>query len=493
MGCLSGITHYNTNDALEALARQIPTILQAGENNIDDIAFADKTVCVLSHSAMFATGGEQGLRVDVLPRVHIPRLIRFFLMVMRQTHKSGTMFHILLFFQNSTDSCHDIYKTMPTAIDFMVACTHSSDIRRRHSALVALYDLYRRDVEIPPNAQGVPFITPTSEPPNVRRALDAYGRHRTERVLNKRTVESYFGLMNDFAAQRDPDLYDFGTKLVRLVLENERFFRRCPQNPDSQYSPSEIRIDPAVLASYRRPLTTFADAIPLCVEAMRKRGGTSNEDKADILEIEYLLSTHHTLEAYTLARKALRRNSQIAFFYFVLAESESDDRATFRLAKDGLKCPDLPLYFRLWFLRQCAFKAHSMSLKLLGYSQVTSATLNPATEIESLVNSGITDTTLYLADCPPDGQNMPILVYLRISMTLLGRGHKLSFDLGEFSVSYSPADMHPNILCLVTKSPCVHRTTERKLPLRPMSTVCSNANHYSVASSALSAKKSWIA
>lgn len=324
---------------------------------------------------------------------------------------------------------------MPSAIDFMVACTHSRNIRRRHSALVALYNLYRKDVEVPPNAQGTPCITPSSEPPNVRRALDAYGRHRTERALNKRAVESYFGLMSDFAAQRNPDLHGVGTQLVQMVLENERLFRRCLPDPSSQYSPSDIRIDPAVLASYSKPLTTFADAIPLCVDAMRKRGGTANEDKADILEIEYILSAHRTSEACVLARKALRRNPQIAFFYFVLADSESDDRATFRLVKDGLKCRDLPLYFRLWFLRQSVFKAHNTLFDLLDYSQATSDTLRAVTEMESLVNSALTDASLYLADCPPDAQNMPIMAYMHIYIMLLSRGHELSHNLAQLSVS----------------------------------------------------------
>lgn len=324
---------------------------------------------------------------------------------------------------------------MPTAIDFMVACMHSRAMRRRHSALVALYELYRKDVEVPPNAQGTPFITPASEPPNVRRALDAYGRHRTDRVSNKRAVDSYFGLMSDFAAQRDPDLYSVGTELVHMVLENERFFRRCPLDPSSQYSPSDIRIDPTVLASYGRPLRTFPDVFPLCVDAMRKRGGTANEDKADILEIEYLLITHRSSEACILARKALRRNPRIAFCYFVLADSESDDRAMLRLTKDGLKCPDLPLYFRLWFLRRSAFMAHKIVLELLNYSQTTSDTLRAVTEIQSLVNSALTDASLYLADCPPDAQDMPIMAYLHISMMLLARGHELSLDLSDFSVS----------------------------------------------------------
>ncbi|TFY50759.1 hypothetical protein EVG20_g11346 [Dentipellis fragilis] len=156
--------------------------------------------------------------------------------------------------------------------------------------------------------------------------------------------------------------------------------------------------------------TMWHDALPLCANAIRARGRPDEADKADMVDLKYLILKAQVAQAVVIARKAVQRNPHIGFYYYALILG-SDMSEGLRLAKKGLKCPKLSSYVR--------------SL------QDASAGGKELQEGVAFAMSALEDSQSFINEAPPDSSKMRNAIYVNVLMSLLIKGHELSDDMRE--------------------------------------------------------------
>ncbi|TFK93215.1 hypothetical protein K466DRAFT_511985, partial [Polyporus arcularius HHB13444] len=103
---------------------------------------------------------------------------------------------------------------------------------------------------------------------------------------------------------QDGDLYKFGTGMAHVLLNGPFIY-----NEHHLPYPKE-----GVLSG----LDSWCSLLPEAAQALKRRGGASHINRADVLALEHLARSGHSEEAATYAREVLQRQSEHTYACVIL-------------------------------------------------------------------------------------------------------------------------------------------------------------------------------
>ncbi|KAJ7618581.1 hypothetical protein FB45DRAFT_1007355, partial [Roridomyces roridus] len=411
LSILSDLSHFPDMESLCKISRFTTTILSCAESHLEQVNYAEKAVCVVSHiiTAAFAAG-----EPDPIIKASIPRFLQFALQVAGLPASGRTSFnHLVMFCYQLSDQPSAFFST-PDAVDFLVACTRAKDIYIRITAQRALIALCA-DFEPEIGRPHVPL------PP---RPLSARVEDALEKFYGNSPRSSFTGTEAEFAELESlteafrtnaRPRADIGQALARMTLGNEMLIRTWRRWPGKEF---------------------FAEMLPACEAAVRKSKQPGADVDADILYLVHLLSISEQQAAYAFARPALERHPSVAFFYYVMAACGRLGFQSVLFANKGRECPSLTD-----FLRQ----------RLLFFSALSTLNVVPAMvqgtadevrlqDVHLLLETAAKNADAWIDIAPPDDPHRPPMAAVGIHIDFILRGHAMTevdFEAAEDKLTFS--------------------------------------------------------
>ncbi|KAA1477625.1 hypothetical protein DENSPDRAFT_844797 [Dentipellis sp. KUC8613] len=424
---LCSFTHHGGLSVRVEIAKKTPVLLQLLEEQPNDMKAAELTITTISHAVAAVVCNETSPDAKLVKIVDIPRILRVMTSFIRKPLAlilpTNLLFeHAITMLAGATQHCSKAYQTYPAAIDFLVACTRSDDITTRASGVAGILRLHMYDSEKDATAL---------DPTKILAALSrGWPKNLDEKLLEGNPFESeIFQLMrtlNDFQkamfqVARDYDLYSLGLKIAEFIPRTEYSIAQ------GGFEVEDPRTRKRSVENIGLPFTMWQDSLPHCANAIRARGRPDEADKADIVDLKYLIMKSRIVEAHAIARRAIQRNPHVGFYYYVLTlGAEKPDGL--RIAKKGLKCPDLTTYIRFGLLFRAA--EHATDLALM-YLQDAITGGKEMKEGFAFAMSAFEDSQTFINEAPPDSSRMRNAIYINVLMSLLIKGHELSNDMHE--------------------------------------------------------------
>ncbi|KAJ7705390.1 hypothetical protein B0H17DRAFT_1298689 [Mycena rosella] len=414
MSVMSSVTHMNDSEILKNLSRFTPTILDCVKGHLDDLKYAEDTVCVLTHSAAVVFNDTPDPELARL--VSLPRIIRFFLSVVRLPTATSLSFgHFCTFCSAATIYHPAVFQSIPDSLDFLVASTRAQDVCTRNAALRSLIGLYPLAGTHPQNI--------TDEPPAVRQALDQFGSHKSYEMRHREQEKKLMQLIDTFAGNPRRSLSDLGLAFVKLILDNELLVRFHFTFPPSE---RDIR-----LTSYLGG-TQFVDVLRLCGEAVRNSGSGSQADvMGNILQLQFLLACGEMDEAGIVARSCIKRHPSVAFFYYVLASSGDKNIPAVLHGEKGLQCSGLTDFLREELLYNIVLSSDFIVAEML---EGRSSQIH-LQEAVALMKKAWSNAISFVNEAPPEHPHMTYMMAFTIHFAFLMRGCTLSDDCRELQTA----------------------------------------------------------
>ncbi|KAJ7754104.1 hypothetical protein B0H16DRAFT_756770 [Mycena metata] len=333
MSALSDMTHIESVDAgiRQSIVPLTSAILDTAEKCLHILPYVEDTVCVLTHSITAVLVDNVDPKLAQL--VPFPRVLHFLLRVVRLPNSTARIFdHIIAFCARAAGYYPTVFSSIPDIVDFLVACTRAEDLVTRNDALRALTRLFRQKPRQQP---------PVPRSMRVHQALTRYGIAKIRQTKEMEAVQKLFHLTDSFADNPHPlYLAAFGHELVDLILIDETKVRFYFLRPGED----GLDVGDIGIKSMRRIPT---DILRLSADAVRSKSGAQAQIKGDILELEFLLASQKSKEAFTFARSCIDRHPSVPFFYYAVAVCLSTSTVTsVRSAEKGLQCPDLTDFLR---------------------------------------------------------------------------------------------------------------------------------------------------
>ncbi|KAJ7489379.1 hypothetical protein FB451DRAFT_1224758 [Mycena latifolia] len=421
MHILSDVTHIGT-DILKNLSRFTSNILDCVEGHTDDLPYLEKAVCVLSHSTVVVLNNPEP-DPELAALVSPDRILSFFLSVVRLPTATSLSFdHFCIFCSQTTKYHPAAFQSIPDSVDLLVACTRSQDLCIRNDALRSLIKLHFFE-----STQDSPPQEISGQPESVRQALDQYGRDKSSETRDREDGSALMDLVDTFSDNPRRSLSDFGSSLVEVILRNE--FR--VRNHFNFNDPLEEDIRLATDLGG----TQFVDVLRLCGDAVRRSGTGSHTDvMANILQLEFLLSSDKEDEAFTVARSCIERHPSVGFFYYVLATcgATRDTVACLRSAEKGLQCTGLTDFLREELLYYAVFSSDVIIAEML----TGRASEIRFQEVVALINKARSNAISFVNDAPPDHPKMPLMIAIGIHLAILVGSGTMSDDYTELQTAH---------------------------------------------------------
>ncbi|THH05479.1 hypothetical protein EW146_g9890 [Bondarzewia mesenterica] len=367
-------------------------------------------------------------------------------------HSTVLLFdHTLEFLSSASQHCYKQYQANPSAINLLVACMRNIDIRTRAAGLSGILRLYILDSE-----KEITVMDPTKYIDAVKRrwpdhltdVLMDYGMMRTETFILLGTMRDFQKAMMQIV--QDHDFYGLGLKLAEYILRTEFSVSQ------GAWQVQDPRTGKMTVDSMGLPFTMWVDALPHCAKALRARGSFGELDKADIIDLKFLITKARHADARAMASKCIERSSRVGFFYYALTLG-ADLPDGLRAAKKGLKCPDLTDYVRFGLLYRAAEHAMSLALAKLEDAMLSGKNLE---EGFAFAMTALEDSKTFIQEAPPDTRNMKSLIYIHTLSLLLVKGHELNDDLKELKEAKAKLKLADDIADFLGRP--VNKTQMRK-------------------------------
>ncbi|KAA1477626.1 hypothetical protein DENSPDRAFT_808815 [Dentipellis sp. KUC8613] len=424
---LGSFTVHGGETVRVEIAKKTPMLLQLLAEHPDDMKAAELTITTISHAVAAVVCNEMPPDAKLLKPVDIPRMLRVIIELIRRplflTLPTTLLFdHALSIISGATQHCHEAFQAYPAAIDFLVACSRSDDITTRAAGIAGILRLHMSDSEadalIPDSAKIMAAIQ-RGWPKHLKERLQEGNPSDGEIFRMMRGMKDYQNAMLQVA--RDHDMYSLGLKIAELIPRSEYAIL------DGGFQAPDPRTGELTVQNIGLPFTMWHDALPLCANAIRARGRPDEMDKADMVDLKYLILKSKVAPAVVIARKAIQRNPHVGFYYYVLILG-ADLSEGLRLAKKGLKCPHLTPYVRFALLIHAAEYAADLALRSL---QDASGGGKGLQEGVAFAMSALEDSQTFIDEAPPDCNKMRNAIYVNVLMSLLIKGHELSDDMRE--------------------------------------------------------------
>ncbi|KDQ20231.1 hypothetical protein BOTBODRAFT_170229 [Botryobasidium botryosum FD-172 SS1] len=431
---LCSITHMGGREVRLAIAKETPTLLRLLESQPDDVQGAELTITVLSHTVATVVCNEEPPEPDFLRLINMPRLLSAFLFHLHKPTASTLLInHALDLIAGASQHCAKDFRANPSAINLLVAAMRSPDIQTRSLGLSGIMRLQINIAQKDDTNHDPKKMLESIQrgfPANLNDALMSYGPARSDVYLILYASRDFQQAM--FKCAQDHDLYSLGLKLADIILTTEySIVQGAFQVQDPRTG--ELKFDNVGL-----PFTMWHESLPLCADAIRARGNPAEEDKADIVELKFLIMQSRMTEAHAIATRSVERSPKVGFFYYVLTLG-AEKSVGLRIAKKGLKCPNLSSYVRFGLLYRAAEHAAE-----LGLGKLQEAALGGGQSWDegvAFIMSAWEDTKTFVEEASPDTRSMKSALYWHTALSLVVKGDKIQPDLREVQDAITKLDL----------------------------------------------------
>ncbi|TDL19576.1 hypothetical protein BD410DRAFT_751998 [Rickenella mellea] len=420
---LCNVTHSGGRDVRIAIARKASTLTRLLEEQPNDPIISELSMVVLSHAARSAITDDQPPDAKLRRVLDIPNLLRLTITLLKKPTASTLLAdHALSFLSGATLHFSSEMFAYQPSVDFLVANLRSSDIANRCTALSGLLRLGQSRAEpdhmnLDPQAQIAAIRR--GFPPHLSEVLMMHGPERVDTYIILRGQTEYQKAMMRVA--QDHDLANLGLTLTRLIVRTEYSVA------EGMFQSQNPRTGKMETIDVGLPFKMWIDALPMCADAVRAK----YPDDADILDCKYLVMKARQPEAGIIADCAIKRNPHVGFFYYILSLC-ADHTLGLRMAKKGLKCPNLTGYVRFGLMYRAAEHAGLMGLDVL---QEAEGGRHKWDEGIAFVTSALEDAKTYINEASPDTRNMKTALYWYNLFSLIVKGSEISADLQELEDS----------------------------------------------------------
>ena len=150
---------------------------------------------------------------------------------------------------------------------------------------------------------------------------------------------------------------------------------------------------------------------------------------ADVLEMKWYLITLRGEDAVPIAKRAIARNPELAYAYYVIGLAQDFEQAL-RALKKGIKCKQISPFIRNYMLWRAVDHSGDLAVaRLKGGSSEKSYS-----EGIAFLNSALEDARAFMAGAPPDNRNMGSILNWYFLCNIAVRGPELSLELKELDV-----------------------------------------------------------
>ncbi|KAJ3904001.1 hypothetical protein F5879DRAFT_802552 [Lentinula edodes] len=405
---LVNIGHHGGTNVHAEIARQAPILVQTLLDHPEEHQTVEHIIVILSHSVGAAVNGDS--QAPEMPEIHRSLDMRIILKTtihhMRQLYASKTLIdhgNQLVF--ASAMHCSAAFRSEPDLDKFLVAGLKSKNWGLRGSCLGAMIRSYILSTVPDRPALGpaqLIQIFGSAWPPHLLEVMNQYGLSRCQTTQQRGHA---MALSDAITGAHSRDHYILGGKLADLTLLTEFSLPATPMFP-------------------------LSEIIPRCVEALRARGTAADTDKADILEMKYLIRLQDWDGIKSKAQQFLARNPDSAYtFYALTLRPGSEDGL--RAAKKGLKCKEnntTPyLYFQL--LRRaielaadlgvCYFQEYDQHGRMMWEEAI------------AFLMSALEDSKTFIEQAPPDNPYMMAILHWNIVLTITMEGPNADLKMVE--------------------------------------------------------------
>ena len=422
---LCSITHHGGIGVRTEIAKKSNVLIKILEEQTDSPKLTQLLVATLSHSVLAVVCEEEPDR-KIMKLMDVQGLVRALVQQLRKPDvSSGIRDHAISFLCGAAQNCSEAFFNYPTAINLFVACARSKSFQLRAMAALGVMKLHfteneEEDIVLDPKKLLVAFQR--RMPDHLTNAVRSRGT-LGEMFLTLKAIHDHQKAM--LRVLEDNDLYQLGRTIAELILVTEFSI------PSGAFEMVDSRTGKRVNDSTGLPFQQWDDALPYCAEAIRKKGVKGEEDMADIIELKYLVKMRRMDEAHILAKKAIERNPRVGFYYYVLSIGATE-AIGLRWAKKGLKCPKLTNYVRYALLYRAAEHAAILGFRVLCEAQESDAKFD---EGVAFIMSALEDSKTFIDNAPPDTRNMKSVIYVYTLAYFVAKGHELTPDLNDLSVS----------------------------------------------------------
>ena len=428
MRALSTITHHGGSKIRTEIAKHGNAIAKLITDLPDDEKLTDLGIAVLAHSISAAVeGDEKPANAKVLKSIDMVDILRSTLEAVKRPHSRPRHMidHAIELVVMSSMHAASAFKAYPSAIGFLVAGMRSKDWVTRCSCLGGLIRLYRLEAEddqrnLDPNR----FMAAVQRgvPSNLSNIVMDYGQYRCEMYLTLSCTSEFQAAMLDCMGTFD--LYALGLKQAELILKTEFSIA------DGMFETEDPKTGRRYVDDFGLPFKMWSDSLPHCARAIRNKKNPREEDMADILDIKYAIMKQRIPDAVSLAKKAIQRNPNHAYFYYAITLA-ADSVQGLRAAKKGLKCKTTTPFVKYQLMQRAVQHAGDMGHRLL--QEMPEAGERRWEEGIAFLMSALDDAKAYIEGAPPDNRHMKNVGYWYVLLTILLE-ENLSPDLKELKV-----------------------------------------------------------
>ncbi|KAJ3855420.1 hypothetical protein EV368DRAFT_72312 [Lentinula lateritia] len=386
---LSSVAHFGSSDLFIEISKLTPALVGLLEEYSDDENIAELIITIFSHSVvpvlvkLSDTQQDNQSDVALLKTLDMARVIKQVTLQIKKPFASK--------FLIEHETCSEAMFANPSSVHFLVAGLRSTEWENRTTCLNAETDTRNLDLRT--------FFQHARKrlPDHLMDILGDYGLPRSETIIMK-TTESQFqrAIMS---VLQDRDLHKLGLILANLIVQTEFSI------PDGAFEEEDPRTGKRQKATFDTglPFKTFREALPQCARVFRQGAAPGELDKADILDIKYLIMQANIRAAAEVGSKGLLRNPNMAYFQYAQSLL-ADSAVVLRSAKKGLKCKQTSPFIRFQLLQRAVENAGQLGLQTL--EQASSAEDPKWDEGVAFFMSAWTDSKTFLAEAPPDNRHM---------------------------------------------------------------------------------------
>ncbi|KLO05720.1 hypothetical protein SCHPADRAFT_714482 [Schizopora paradoxa] len=420
---LCALTHRSDTKIRTEIAKKTPILLGLLDEDKDNWKVAELVLTVISHAVVSVVGDTKPPSSMTIKALDIPMLLHVVTeQVDKPTATSLLIDHALDILVGLPMHCGREISNNSSALNLLLACTRSPDIQTRG---IAINGILR-------------FAVKGSEPDNIN-----YDPQRLMSSMQSRMPDHLVDAIMDFGPMDQSEMIGaaFGTKqftsVMMQVVQNRNLFELGMKVSDmilqSEYAVVDGMFDSEVVGTGKRdnydfglPFRRWADSLPHCANALRAGGESYFLDKADILDLKYMIMKRRTAEAQELALKAIERNPNVPFFYYARSLGPGQQEAL-RAARKGLKCKGLTPYVRNAMLYRACESGAS-----LGLSAIQNAgTDKQWDEAIAFIMGARDDAETFMVMAPPDARSMKSAVFHYYVLSMIIEGSDIDVEFSK--------------------------------------------------------------
>ncbi|KAI0790399.1 hypothetical protein C8Q75DRAFT_852150 [Abortiporus biennis] len=430
---LATVTHHGGMAIRVQIAKETTArLLRLMEEIPNDMKCMELIITTLTHS-VGAVACEEEADMKLIRSLDIPHVLR---VVFENVKKPEALFFLLshgLYLLTSLPyHCYREVRAIPPLVSLMVGCLRSADLSLRCQALMGIIRLNAKDSE-----EDFRHHDPQKFIASIQRGFPAdlsdlmmnWGPANCEITLTLQTSVDYQKAMMGCA--QDQNLYKLGKTLAGLIQRTEYSIA------EGGFQAYNERTGQAELMDIGLPFKMWTDALPHCAKALRATGSKADLDDADILMLKFHIIRQHIPDAIDLAKKAIDRNPNVAYFYYVIGLG-ADTRQALTYVKKGLKVKKMTPFVRNYLLWRAVASAGDLGVTLVSnYREGESEHTDGVAHLMSAWE----DAKTFVAEAPPDSRHLITVLNWYIVLTMAIRGPELSIDLKELDDAFKKVEV----------------------------------------------------